>query len=337
MKKKVLILLVVVLAITTGCGKIPKLENGQEAIISFKDDAISVDEFYQNLKDEYGLAIMVNMIDTYTVETMFPDYIDTAKEMAKKYIDLIAEDYESESELLRDIQTYTGFSSIESYEENMYLTYMKTYAAEMYTKENITEKKIENYYKENIKEDIEISHILITPDVTDDMSDDEIKNAEDKALEKANSIIKELKKTKDKNISNKFAELAKKYSEDEATKENGGSLGQINTDTLGSTYTDIVKASYTLKDGKYYAKVIKTTLGYHIIMRNKSFDKISLDEVKDDIIDALVEQKASEDNTIAINAIQHYRKKLGMEINDSKLNSEYSAYIQNSLAYALNQ
>ena len=57
---------------------------------------------------------------------------------------------------------------------------MQSYALEDYAKEKITDKEIENYYK-NMENDIEVSHILITPQVTDKMNDDEKKKAETEA------------------------------------------------------------------------------------------------------------------------------------------------------------
>ena len=38
------------------------------------------------------------------------------------------------------------------------------------------------------------------------------------------------------------------------------------------------------------------------------------------------------DNTISVNALQHYRKEKGMEIEDSTLATQYSNYISNTLA-----
>ena len=45
--KKVLIGTLVVLVLVTGCGKVPKLKNGEEAIVTMKGESISVDSFYE--------------------------------------------------------------------------------------------------------------------------------------------------------------------------------------------------------------------------------------------------------------------------------------------------
>ena len=339
MKKKILCLMLG-LILLTGCGKIPQLENGQDAVVSFKNgDMISVDDLYNELKDKYALSTLLNMIDKKVLEETFPDNIEKAKKSSESYIESLKENYNSEEELLSAIQQYYGYITIEEYQNQIYLGYMQSFAMNEYAKEQVTDNDIEKYYKNEIDNDIEISHILITPEVTDKMNKDEIKQAETDAEKKAEDIISELKNyvKNGKKVSEAFSELAKKYSEDDATKDKGGSLGQVNKTTLGDTYTEIVEKAYTLKDNNYYTKVIKTSLGYHIIMRNQTYEKKSLDELKDEIIEILANDITKEDNTLSINALQHYRKQMGVNIEDSTLATQYSNYITNSLASLTSQ
>ena len=51
--KKIVISMLVVLLLITGCGKVPVLSNGEEAVITLDDGAISVDELYQEMKNKY--------------------------------------------------------------------------------------------------------------------------------------------------------------------------------------------------------------------------------------------------------------------------------------------
>lgn len=339
MKKKILCLMLG-LILLTGCGKIPQLENGQDAVVSFKNgDMISVDDLYNELKDKYALSTLLNMIDKKVLEETFPDNIEKAKKSSESYIESLKENYNSEEELLSAIQQYYGYITIEEYQNQIYLGYMQSFAMNEYAKEKVTDNDIEKYYKNEIDNDIEISHILITPEVTDEMNKDEIKQAETDAEKKAEDIISELKNyvKNGKKVSEAFSELAKKYSEDDATKDKGGSLGQVNKTTLGDTYTEIVEKAYTLKDNNYYTKVIKTSLGYHIIMRNQTYEKKSLDELKDEIIEILANDITKEDNTLSVNALQHYRKQMGVNIEDSTLATQYSNYITNSLASLTSQ
>ena len=339
MKKKIVCLMLGLLLLT-GCGKVSKLENGQDAVVSFKNgDKISVDDLYNELKEKYALSTLLNMIDRKVLEETFPDNIEKAKKSSESYLEALKENYESEEELLSAIQQYYGYITIEEYQDQIYLGYMQSYAMNEYAKEQVTDKEIEKYYKNEVDNDIEISHILITPEVTDEMDDDQKAEAETKAEEKANNILSELKDSvkNGKKVSDAFSELAKKYSEDEATKDKGGSLGEVNKTTLGDTYTEITQKAYTLKDGNYYTKVIKTSLGYHIIMRNQTYEKKSLDELKEEIIEILASDIMEDDKTLSVNALQHYRKQMGVNIEDSTLATQYSNYITNSLASLTSQ
>lgn len=339
MKKKIVCLMLGLLLLT-GCGKVSKLENGQDAVVSFKNgDKISVDDLYNELKEKYALSTLLNMIDRKVLEETFPDNIEKAKKSSESYLEALKENYESEEELLSAIQQYYGYITIEEYQDQIYLGYMQSYAMNEYAKEQVTDKEIEKYYKNEIENDIEISHILITPEVTDEMDDDQKTEAETKAEEKANNILLELKDSvkNGKKVSDAFGELAKKYSEDEATKDKGGSLGQVNKTTLGDTYTEIIQKAYTLKDDNYYTKVIKTSLGYHIIMRNQTYEKKSLDDLKEEIIEILASDIMEDDKTLSVNALQHYRKQMGVNIEDSMLATQYSNYITNTLASLTSQ
>ena len=61
MKKKIIVLALCVLLIS-GCGsKIPKLSNGDEAVVTLKDgQKISVNELYDSMKNTYALQ---NLLD----------------------------------------------------------------------------------------------------------------------------------------------------------------------------------------------------------------------------------------------------------------------------------
>lgn len=331
MKKKICMLVAATLFMT-GCGEIPKLENGQDAVVTFENgDKISVDDLYEEIKETYALSSLVSMIDTYVLEKTFPDNIKKAEEYAESYYKAASENYGGDQALLTALNQ-SGIASIKAYKEMIYLNYMQSEAATAYAKDQITDKEIEKYYEDEVVGDIEVSHILITPDVKDDMKKEDITKAEEAAKEKAENIIKELNKTKKADLETKFKELAKENSEDSATKEKGGSLGKINKGTLSTDYDELVEAAYSIKDGEYYTKVVTTELGYHIILRTKSYDKASLKDSKEDIIETLANKLLSSDASIIVNSLTHYRKKLGMEIQDDELQTQYAYYIQNQLA-----
>lgn len=331
MKKKVLILGVCSLLLC-GCGKIPTLSNGDEAVVTFKDgDMISANDFYEEIKNNYGLNTLINMIDKYVFEKEFSDEIENGEAYAKAMVDQLRTSAGSEEELLSYIQYYYGFQTVEAYQNYAYIGYMQNIAIETYVQDNITEDELKEYYENDVYPDMTISHILITPDVTDDMTEDEQEEAENKAKETVESIIDELNEAKknDKDIAEVFASLAKEYSEDDDTKDDGGNLGEINIGSLDSNYDELVKAASELKDGEYSTEVITTELGYHVILKTKTGDKASYDDSVDSMREAIAEDKLSEDQSLMVDAIRYYRDLYELDIIDSEMDNQYGIYMNN--------
>lgn len=331
MKKKIIVLALIV-TLMSGCGsKIPKLSNGDEAVVTLKDGSmISANELYNELKDDYALEALVNMVDKKVLEDKYKDKKEEATKAAESTIKQLEEAYGDDLESA--IQYYTNYNSKEAYKEYLYLNHLQSLAITDYCKDQITDKEINKYYKDEVVGDIKVSHILITAKVKDDMTDEEKTKAETEAKNKITSIINELKKTDSKKVAEKFAELAKKQSEDESTKDNGGSLGFINVDTLSSDYDELVKAAYKLKDGEFSTEVITTELGYHVILRVETKNKAPLEDVKDSIIEKLADQYLEKNQVANIKALQQVRKDYGVEFVDTDLKSQYAKYIQNTIS-----
>ena len=328
--KKVLIG-VFCLLLLTGCGEktIPKLENGEEAITTLKDDKkISVSDLYSKLKEQYGLESLMNVIDKIILEDKYSGDVDAAKENAKNTMNQLKESYGDN--LLQAIQQYTNYNSLEEYENSIYLNYLQSKAVKDYAKKNVKDSDVNKYYKDEVKPDIKVSHILITSDAASDASDEDKNKAEENAKKTAEEVINKLNQASDKNQA--FSDLAKEYSKDESTKEDGGNLGFINTNTLGDAYKNMVDAAYNLKDGEYSKSPVKSELGYHVVLRSETKEKASLDEVRDSILDTLADKYISENPEAQIKAMQELRKEYNMDIIDSDLHDQYVKYIQNSLA-----
>ena len=329
MKKKI-IGLCAILLLASGCGKVPTLENGQEAIVSFENgDMISVDDFYQVIKDDYGLQALITMIDTYVLEHEFADYVDEAKDRGDYYVDAYVESLGSEEKVL---STY-GFQTMDAFRDYWYLTMLQSHAIEEYAKDQITDEQIEDYYNNDVIGDMEIAHILVTPNIDEDATDEETDEAEEKAKAEIEDIISKLDEAKanGEDIEEVFGELVKEYSEDEDSKEDNVSLGRINYGDSDGKYDELIAAAEELKDGEYSTEVITSELGYHVILKIKSYEKEKLDDLKDEIIQTLSEDYIQNNDDAGINALQHYRREYGMEIQDDEINRQYSNYIQNLL------
>ncbi len=334
MKKKIIGLCAILLAVS-GCGKIPTLDNGEEAVITFDNDhMISVNEFYNTLKETYGLDTMFVLADTYILETEFDDYKDTARETADSTVDSYIESAGGEDEFLTYLMQY-NYQSIDAYRDLMYLSILQNHAIEEYAKLQITDEEIEEYYNDVAIGDMEVSHILITPDVDDDATDDETEEAEAEAEATVEEIIARLDEAKDngEDIEEVFASLVEEYSEDESTIDDGGALGRINYGTLGDRYDELVSDAAELEVGEYSTEVITTELGYHVILKTNEYDKESLEDLQEEIRDTLSEDYITDNSSsIGFYALQHYRNEYGMDIVDDEVAKQYSDYVQNAVA-----
>ncbi|WP_223814676.1 peptidylprolyl isomerase [Thermoanaerobacterium thermosaccharolyticum] len=128
----------------------------------------------------------------------------------------------------------------------------------------VTDSEAEKYYNDNKSqfEVVKASHILVSDEKT------------------ANEIYDKLK-----NGAN-FAELAKQYSIDTSTKDNGGELGEFPRGTMVQEFED---AAFALKPGEI-SKPVKTQYGYHIIKSEGKSIK-SFNDVKSSIISYLENNK----------------------------------------------
>lgn len=312
-----------------GCGSAPTLSDGSQAVISFKEgtEDISANQLYEKMKESYALEIAIDLMDKKLLEDKYKDDLEESKKNAETTLKSMKDSYGEEQ-----IKAY--FGSLDNYKENLYLTNLRNKAIDDYAKSLVTNDEIESYYEKNIYPDIKIDHILIKTGISEDTKDEEKTKLEENAKKKINEIIDKLNKAENKLET--FKELALEYSDDEATKDIGGSLGQVNTGTLSSSYDEILKSARNLKDGEYSKSLITTDLGYHVILRESASEKASLDDKRQEITETLGTQKLEKDATIRITALDELRKEYNMDILDSDIKTKYSNYIANQIAQARN-
>ena len=321
MKKKNLFALVLVVALMlTGCGKIATLKNGEEVVAKLNGKSITADELYEELKNQGGASTLTNMIDDFIVNKEIKTD-DDAESYADSQLKSYKQSYESYGQDFSAALKSAGYSGEDDFKDALITEYKKQVVTENYVKDELTDSEIEKYYDDNIFGDIEARHILISPNTKDDMSDEEKEEAEKKAKKEAENIIKKLDKGE------KFADLAKEYSDDEGTASKGGKL----TVTYGSVVDEFWEGCTELKDGEYSKEPVKSEYGYHIIYRIKQKEKPSLDKVKDDVIDDLTQEKISSDTTLQTKALVALRKKYDLDIADDELKKSYDDSVNTSL------
>lgn len=318
LNKKLLISLTAILLLT-GCGT-ATLKNGEQVVAKMKGNNITADDLYEELKTQGGAVTLTNMVDEFILNKEVKTD-DDAKSYAETQIKQYKESYESYGKSFTEALINAGYSGEDAFKDVLILEYKKNKVTEDYVKKNITDDEINKYYKENIYGDIEAKHILISPNTKDNMTDDEKKEAENKAKEEAEKIIKKLDKGED------FEKLAKKNSDDEGTASKGGKL----TVTYGSVVDEFWDATLALKDGEYTKEPVKSQYGYHIIYRIKQNEKQELSKVKKDIIQKIVDEKIKNDSTLQTKALVDLRKKYKLEISDSKLKKSYDSSVKSAL------
>ncbi len=315
MKKKlgISICLISALVLTvTGCGKKAELDDNKTAV-SLKGIKLTATDYYNEIKKS-NISKLVDMIDHQLFDKKYESN-DDEDQAVEEQINQLKENYSDETTFQSIIQQYFGVNSEDELEDMLRLEYKRNEAVEEFVADNLTDKEIEDYYDQNIIGDIKASHILITPDVDSDATDEEKEKAENKAKKEAERIIKKLDEGED------FAELAKKYSDDEATAKNGGDLDYFNTDDMDENFMDAVKK---LDNDEYTKEPVKTQYGYHIILKVDQKEKPKLKEVKDSIKETLANNKLNNNSTLHYETLMDIREENNIKWNDDELEKQYN-------------
>ncbi len=322
MKRKYLLLLLCVPLLVTGCGKVPELQNGQQVVVELDGKQFTAEEFFDELKDGYGTTALVNLVSNYiTDKEITEELAEEAEEKAQTEYNTMYAYYSSN---WNEVLASSGYSSGKQLLEDITNNYRQSLVLEKYLKESvITEEEIQEYYDNSIYGDSTIRHILIIPDVDDDMDSAEVTEEEEKALEEANEIITKLQNSE--NFEEDFISIAKLQSDDTGTASEGGLLENVNNNSdLAEEFWEAVK---DLETGKYTTTPIETEFGYHIIYKVSQKDKPSIDEVRETILNNLVDEMLSENNASII-YWAGLREKYNMTIHDDTIKNNYESLLK---------
>ena len=328
MKKVFKIMSCALIAMTlTGCGNDPTPANGSENVISF-DNAefnITVDDLYKELKERYATNFIINEMDKkilnleYETDEDAENYVENQMKIYKMMYN------NDDSSLLNAIQS-AGYKSLDEFKEYIITSYKRNLAKEDYVRKNISDSEINKYYEDNVYGDITISHILVKLENSDNLTNEEKAEEQKKADEKIKEIYEKLDAGKD------FSEVAKEYSEDNATSSNGGRIGTFNKDEMTKKFSkEFEEAAIALKVSEYTKKVVKTSYGYHIIYKDAEKEKPALETVKQAIIDYLLDDKLEEDKKAEYKALIDLREKYGLTFHDDDVKAQYENAVNNWL------
>ena len=309
----------IVCLLVTGCGNNAELEDNH-TVVKTDEGEIKADALYEELRDKYGISVLVDMIDHQLFDEKYKTD-ETEEETINAQIEQMKAQYNNDEEAFNAaITQYLGVEDENELRDMLSLEYKRNLAIEEHVQDSIADDEIQKYYDDEIIGDMSVRHILISPDTNDDMTDEEKEAAEEDAKKQAEDLIKQLDDGAD------FEELAKEYSDDTGSAEDGGFIDYFNKDD--NMDEAFLNASIDLEEGEYTKEPVQSSFGYHIILKVDQKDKPELDEVRDDIKETLAEEKLNEDPALMYNALIEIREEAGIEFNDDSLKKDYDELMQ---------
>ncbi|MCU9612515.1 peptidylprolyl isomerase [Caldibacillus lycopersici] len=249
MKKKYLVTLAVagVLALSA-CNN-----DNSEAVVETKAGNITQDEFYQALKDRYGQSTLQELVyqkvlaDKYKVtDEEVDEYLTTfLQSNYGEYYEMALEQLKNDE---KQMALFKDLAEVQLLQEKAAKDEIK-----------VTDEDLQDQYNIETKT-VSARHILVADEKT------------------ANEVLEKLNNGED------FAALAKEYSTDTATAENGGDLGELDPSQLVREFT---VAAFKLKENEI-SQPVQSSYGYHIIQATKVTEKDdvkSFDDMKTELED----------------------------------------------------
>ena len=219
-----------------------------ENVATSKVGNVTEKELSKELRQTYGKSTLSQMM----LNKALLDKYEVSDEEAKKQVDAAKEQMGDKFEVALE---QVGLKNEDELKEKM----KPEIALEKAIRATVTDKDV----KDNHKPEMKVSHILVKDEKTAKEVKEKINNGED------------------------FTTLAKQYSEDTGSKEQGGEIAGF---APGQTVKEFEEAAYKLDAGQV-SEPIKTSYGYHIIKVTDKKELKPFDEVKDTIRKDLEQQR----------------------------------------------
>ncbi|MDK8642865.1 peptidylprolyl isomerase [Niallia taxi] len=269
-------------------------------VASVDGEKITQNDLDEALNKQYGTSILQTLIANKVVDLEAEkEKIKVTDKEKKAELDDLIESSGGEDAFNAALEA-NGASKADIEEELLrYLKIKKLLEPRI----EITDDQIKSYFDENkasfdTPEQVEASHILVADEKT----------------------AKEVKKKLDDGED--FADLAKEYSTDTATKDNGGELGYFSS---GQMVEEFEKAAFSM-DVDEISDPVKTDNGWHIIKVTGHKDAVEakLDDHKDEIKDTLFEQQMNTEYSTWLTEIEA-KYDIDNKLDTSKTDSTSSA------------
>ncbi|MGM0941165.1 MAG: peptidylprolyl isomerase [Bacillota bacterium] len=272
----------IAVTLTAGLFTLAACSSGDdEAVVKTNAGDVTKEEFYQELKDRYGEKILQEMVTIEVLEDKYDVSDDKVDEEIKKMKDQLGDQF--------DAAVQQQFGSEDALRSVIKISLLQEAAVSEDV--DIKEEELKDLYERKNTE-IKAQHILVEDEKT----------------------AKEVKKKVDDG--GDFAKLAKEYSTDTGSAEQGGDLGYFSSGQMVPEFED---AAYSMKKGEV-SDPVKTQHGYHIIKVNDIRDKEEnigkYGDVKEDLRRELLSQKM--DATKAQEKIDNILKDADIEVKIDK-------------------
>lgn len=288
--------------------RIAKLENGEEVVAETSKGNITANDIYNDLKEDYAASSVIKLTDTLILNSLY-----TLTEEDEEEITKTANSYYSSYEnyygiTKEEFLSQNGFTSEEEFLSYLRLDYLRNMYYNDYLESKITDEDIENYYNSSVFAPFSVDHIVVQ--ITDELTDSEAKTI-------ATNILNDLKNGKS------WDEVKEIYNDSIKAE----SLTVYFYSNLDDNFKE---AALKLKDGETTKSLVKSSYGYHIITKNETLDKPTLEESAYYITATLKSELTSEYKYASV--INEMRNEFNLKILDTEIKSKYNEYLK-SLEY----
>ncbi|WP_087973355.1 peptidylprolyl isomerase [Oceanobacillus rekensis] len=223
-------------------------EANTEAVVESTAGDITKEEFYEELKDRNGEAILSEMVTIKVLE----DKYEVTDEQVDAEIEAAKDQFGDQFEM---VLQQSGFADEEAYRDVVYISLLQE--AALTEDVEVSDEEIQTRY-DRMGTEIDAQHILVADEET------------------ANEVKTKLDEGGD------FAELAAEYSTD-GSAQDGGNLGYF---TVGDMVPEFEEKAYSMEVGEV-SEPVASDFGFHIIKVNDKRETEEpvgeLEDVKDDI------------------------------------------------------
>lgn len=261
-----------------------------EAVVKTKAGNVTKDELYEAMKDQVGEKVLQQLVID---KVLSKEYKVSDKELDEK-VGEIKDQLGPQFEMA--LMQY-GYKDENDFRKSLKISLLQEKAALKDIK--VTDEEVKEYY-ENKQPDIEVRHILVDDEAT------------------AKDIKAKLDKGED------FAALAKEFSKDPGTAQQGGELGFVSVEDpqLDQQFKD---AAFKLKKEEISAPV-QSEFGWHIIQVTDIKEKKPFEEAKAEYEKELKLSKLDAD--VVQNALKTELEKADLKVEDKDLKSTFDPLLQ---------